>query len=433
MKKTEYLLQALLDKAHEQSGWVVSAFAVIRENLDDYKKHPYNYRIIQTPSGFQFIRPDGELEIIEDAIANEPLFNFQDPITVGPRWGLNIDKEYETTVGRIFLNTLLLSDIFKHKIPFNPKGFTVSAIETLIAPKLKDVPKDGKRNNDDIYVDEYVRFVDRLQYVEALSDLCNWSATPKNIKAPEGIKEYRQKLIEEYGDRLSDPSVLVEFESKLVAYDSEYMKDDPSSGIFIAGKVKNIARKKMYLGVGVEASFRTSSEVKPVLTSLEEGWPTDPDGFSMFINGLRYGSYARGMETVNGGVTAKSLLRSLGNFTILQNDCGAHEGLTRTFTDKNYDQLIGRYVKQGNKWILITEEAAKQYVGKSAVMRSPMYCLSPKETFCKYCIGEKLALNPNGLSLAVTDVSSIILYSFMKLMHGKVLSSAHFDFQTGLT
>jgi len=416
-------------------NWMISAFAIIQESPDAYQTDPYLYRIVQTPTGIMFVDADKQLVKIDDVKPGSPLFSFSEAIEADETWAPNIKSKIETTVGRLIVNQILLVTIFKDRIPFINKSLKVGDVESEIALHLTPTPKDGSaRDPKLIYIDDYSHFVDRLQYISSLASLSNYSATRKNIVAPPGIEKYRSELVKEYGDRLKDPVILAEFEGKLKAYTEEHLKDDPSNGVFLSGKVKNIGYKRMFLDFGIDSQIRESTEVRPITQPLTEGWSTEPDHFASMMNGLRAGSYARGMETVKGGVTAKALLRSLSSFVITDQDCGSKIGLSRIFTDKNYQLLVSRYIQEGNKWILVTDEdTAKRYINKPVVMRSPLYCQSPKESFCKYCVGEKLALNPNGLSLAATDVSSVVLGSFMQAMHGTVLSTAHFDYSKHLT
>lgn len=440
VKKHEYLKLVLThhdehyNPPYLKKTWFLTAFAIIQEGPEDWKQDPYLYRLVQSPSGISFVNSEQQLELIEDAKPGIPLFTFKEPIEVDADWAININEAQSTTVGRLLVNQITIASIFGNRIPFFNKSFKVGAVEDIIAKKLKNTPSVNEvRDTESIYIDEYNQFVNRLTFIASLAPLCNYSATEKNIVAPKGVVQYREQLIKEYGDKLTDPVYLAEFESKLKAYADEYLKDDPSNNIFLAGKAKNNGYRKLFLDFGADAQIRPSYKVTPITKPLCEGWDTNPKEFSSMMNSLRAGSYARGMETVNGGVTAKSILRSLSAFKILQEDCGTKLTLTRTFSEIDYDRLVDRYILLNNKWILVTEEMAKSFINKPVQMRSPIYCKSEKETFCKYCVGEKLALSQNGLALAATDVSSTIISSSMAAMHGKVLETAHFDYNQLLT
>lgn len=436
MQKLNYLKLAIAANAYRDRSWIFSLVSQVQEGPEDYLKKPFHYRLIQTLSGFYFVDPqhNNQLTLIEDVKAGEPLFTFTDSINIDASWCVNLKENITSTLGRLLVNMLVLVDVFHDKIPYINGPISVADIESIIAKKLKDTPSvDAPRDNNSIYVDEYTKFIDRLQFLAILAPLCVWSATKTNVVAPVGITAYREQLANEYGDKLKDPAYLAEFEDKLRKYDSDYLADDPSNGKFLSGDMKNIRRKKLFLTSGAEMGFKITSKVKPVVPSLSDGWGYNQEEFVSSMNGLRAGSYARGTETIKGGVTAKALLRSLGSFKIVDKDCGSTTGLKRTFTKETISKTVGRYVLKGNESIVITDDTANSYIDKEISLRSPLYCRSEGETFCRCCVGDKIALNPEGLSLAVTDVSNVILYSFMKLMHGKRLSTAHYDFNVALS
>lgn len=432
MLRTEFLKRAVQDptKPYNRKAWLISLLAITNEGPDAYRADPYPYRIVRTPSSISFLDTDGALIRIDDAKPTDPLFAVRDLLNVDETWTSLVKDKTETTVGRLLTNIILLQDIFGDKIPYVNSKFKVDDIEKFIASRMVPTPPTGQpRKQDVIYIDEYLTFIDRLQYIASLASITNYAATPKNITSPPGIKAYREQLLKEYGDTLSDPVKLVEFETKLKQYSEDYFKDDPSNGAFFSGKVKDIGYRRMFLNFGTDPQMVQTAMVKPIDQPLSEGWSLDPDDFAAAINGLRAGSYARGKETVNGGVMSKIILRAMSAYTITKDDCGTKKGLPRTFTKSDIALLVSRYILQGNKWVLIeTPDQATPYIGKEVIMRSPIYCLSKGDSFCRICAGEKLALLPNGLSLAAIEVSSIVMGAAMAAKHGKVISSAHFDY-----
>lgn len=437
MKKFDYFKEAVKAQCYRYKGWVIAAFSVIQESPDGYKKDPYPYRLVQTPSGFFFVNPikENSLEKIEDAKPNIPLFSFKDAVLADNSLCKNIGAPIVATLGNILFNAICLSDVFDVRIPFQTGRVSIGQLENIIASRLKDTPPPGaERSPDAFYVDELLEFNKRISYVENFAQLCVHAATPKNIIAPPGIKEYKQKLIQEYGDRLKDPVVLAEFEGKLKAYDAEWLKDDPSYGILVSGKIANMSRKGMFLSVGAGHGFKESNKVTPVLNSLEEGWPTDPEQFTAMINVSRAGSFFRGKDTEKGGVSAKAFLRAVSNFVIKDEDCGTQLGIHRSYTAKNINKLVGRYIYNGKEWILIENKAdADPYVDKTVIVRTPLYCKLEKDTLCRYCVGENLYRNPVGLTSAVTETSSVILATSLAQFHGSVLATQKYNYQEALT
>lgn len=428
MKKIDYFKLAVKNGLAKKKNWLISAFSIIKEDKDKHISDGYLGRIVQESWGMSFLNSseDGSLvlEKIDDSKANEPLFSFKDKITIDNTWISNVDGQLETTVGNLLFNDICIVPAFGNKFKYVTGRVTVQALEDKIAAKLQDTPSsEDKRSSEYYYVDEYINFVNSLQFISTLSQISSWSATPKGIVAPTGIREFKKELLKKYEGKLTDPVELAKFENELKNFDSEFLKDDPANGTFIKGKVKDTARKKMFLNLGAEAGFEESVELKPVINSLEEGWPTDPEQFTAMMNGLRAGSFSRGSETVKGGVSAKILLRAANNFKIVDTNCETKIGISRIYNESNKSQLLNRYVVTGTNSELVTEENVDSYLGKQLNVRSPLYCKLKGDNICKYCAGLKLFKFPTGVTIPLTEISAIILTASLKKMHGTVLAT----------
>lgn len=436
MKRLDFLKAALQSKAPTKLPWLISAFSVTSQTTEgDSFSNPYPFAIFRRANGIEYMTEEASFELITDAKLDQPLFTFLEEITVDSSWAPNIKGEIKTTVGNLIFNRIAILTSFGPKVPFMTGKIGVGRLQDYIAPRLRSTPEEGKKRDDDfLYVDEYIKFTNALSFMEELANISSWSATPKGIVAPVGIERYKAQLVKEYGDRLKDPVVLAEFEDKLKKYDDEYLKDDPAYGTFISGKVKNIARKKLFLSVGAPDSVKPEMEKTVITESLGEGWSKDPKKFVASMNDIRYGSYARGTETINGGVSAKYLLRAANNFKIVKDDCGSKLGLTRTHDEKTIEKLVDRYIIINNTTVLVENiDQARKYIGRPVIMRSPMYCKKQGDTLCGVCTGKKLQAYPEGLTIPLTEISSIILTSSLKSMHGKVLETAEIDLESAFS
>ena len=164
-----------------------------------------------------------------------------------------------------------------------------------------------------------------------------------------------------------------------------------------------------------------------IANSLSEGW--DISKFPEMNTSLRSGSFDRGAQTAFGGVTVKWLLRASNNLRITEKDCGSRIGVWLDVrSPADYKYLIGRTAiddESGDKQTLVTDESvAGAYLGKRIQVRSPMYCALSHTDYCATCLGEKLSVNPYGLSTAISEVGSTFLSIFMKKMHGTQLATA---------
>lgn len=432
MNKLDYLKTAISLKLFMKMGWLISVFSVTKPH--DGEK--YTGKIIPQDWGYSFIDSNGELTKIEDAVKGEPLFRFLDAIMVDSSWAENVDKPSETRIGNLIFNHVAILSSFGKKHPFPFGRVTISGLEAGIAAKLKSVPKeDEERSSNYYYVDEHIRFKNALRFYSGITQLATWSATARTITPAPGIDEFKKQLLVKYGDKLTDPVELVNFEKELQAFDEKYLEGDPANGTFMAGKVKNVSRKKMFLAVGAGLSFTDSNRVVPITNSLQDGWPTEPEQFEAMMNDLRAGSYSRGAETIKGGVAAKVLLRSTNTLQIQDTDCGSKLGIRRTYDKTSINKLIGRYIVDTKPVLISNIEQASEYIGKNLKVRSPMYCRLKGDgnSRCRICCGENLFKFPTGFAIPATEVSGILLYASMKAMHGTVLSTAKLNLVSSLT
>lgn len=436
MDKLEYLKKVITEtNLYNDKSWYVSAFALlIKEYIDDsWKTNAIKYSIIKTIDKLNYVDIDEAGNLILVPISgykkNEPLFTFQEEIEVDNTWLPSIDKKITTKIGNLIVNTLVIYASFKNKVPYINTVIKVSDLEAIIASKLKN---DNEAKEGDILVSDMTEFVDRLYFLTNLADIINISATYKTITSPPGLKAEKTKLLKEYNGNLHDPVKLVEFENKLQAIDDEYMKDDPTNKI--TNKKSKIARKKMFLVFGSERGFEETSEVNPIVKSLEEGVDTDDKVFPEYMNGLRSGAYSRGAETVKGGVTYKVLQRSLSNLNIVDVDCKTTKGLVRFIDKLNYVKLVNRNIKVGGKWVTITNiEEAKKYIDKSIEIRSAMFCKSEENTLCCYCLSTLYANQPGGIASLAAEVSGSVLGLFLKQMHSVQASTVRIEMEDLVT
>ena len=434
MKKLDYLKRSIINKQYNVRNWILSCFAITKFDESKLTLDEQNNVLMLRDWGYEI---GTTKEKIEDANKNEPAFKFSDVITIDHEWYPGLKAPIETTIGRLLLNLICVYSSFGDRIEYFNKQFTVKDIEKKISPLLRSKPKDPKdRDPQFIYTDENENFGKNIQFMEGISSIVNITATPKNIIPAPGISEFKNELIKKYEGRLTNPVEFTKFETELKTFDNKWLEDDPTNNIFMSGKVKDVSRKKLHLTVGMELGFSSSQTKVPVLNSLSEGWPDSDEEITSMMNSIRYGSYARGAETINGGVTAKKLLRAANNFVILDGDCESPFGIERVIYKP--EQIVGRTVISNSGNIYIdSNEKAKKYVGKMTTYRSPQYCQAGKDSngafICKVCASPRLSGFKNGVAIFLTELSSAILYISMSAMHGKTLSTAKLDINTSFT
>lgn len=432
MNKLEYLKLCVTKKVLFNTDWWFGVFCVSK---CDHDKPKYEYEPFLFGWGYGFYDPvTGELVKIDGVKPTEPMFTHTERVTVDGTWAANIKAPMEISVGNVVGNALVIEYAFGAKFPCPTGNLSVSDIEKVIAPKLQDTPKEGAQRSDDLYyVDELINFRDALQTLKITSFIFSVSATPKNILPPPGIEPFKEQLDKEYEGRLQDPVILAEYEAKLKAFDADYMAGDPSfgKGKLVSGKVQNMARKKLHLTLGQESLRFDDSKAEPTIpTSLNQGWPdpnTNPEQYVAIINSMRIGSFARGAETVKGGVSAKVLSRI--EYQVKDEDCKVPYGVTRYYDETNIKFLIDSNAITPKGVVLVTDENKKDFIGKQVEVRSPAYCRTQGDYLCRVCAGERLFKFKDGMTIPMMEMSSIILAASMSAMHGKILSVATIDLE----
>ena len=436
MNKKDLFIKAMKAKCYERLAWSFNAFCITRENIDEYKKDPYPYRIVQTPVGVFYCDPEqnNELVKVNDFIVGEPLYKIKDSIDLVVGDIPNLQKNITTTYGSLIVNWITLVNSFGSKVPYQEGKFSIKKVEKFLIDKIEEAPtNDTERKDNIIYVDEYVTFCNSVFFLTGFTQICVWTVTEKLLLPPPGIKEFKNKLLEENSNDLNKASTIAKIDAQLVAYDKEWLKGDPGENFLISDKSRDIVRKKLYLMHGAEIGLDENTvNVTLVKNSLSEGW--DVDAFPAMNNSLRIGSFNRGQQTALGGVSVKWLLRASSNLNITEDDCQTRVGKTLTVSEENKADIIGFNVimKEGSK-LVVNDEDASTYLGKKIMVRSPMYCKLTSTDFCKVCVGKRLALNPNGLSTAVSEYGSTFLSIYLAAAHAKSLKLARMDFMTAIS
>lgn len=436
MLKNDYFILALKAGCYRERGWVVSVFSVTSDETELWKQNPYPYRIVNTMMGCFYVDPsrNGTLSKIDDAEVGQPLFGPKDRIDLNAGDLPNLARPVNTTIGNAFFNACALVYPFGAKVPYMEGKINVGRVENAIVKILEGTPPPGtERRPDRVYVDEYLKLAEAMDYLAGFTQLFTWAATERTMTVPPGLNEYKRKLIEENKDRLHDPAVISRIGAALVAKRKEYLKGDPGGENFlISGKSHDVVGLKLFGMLGAEAGLGdNSTEMTLIQNSLAEGW--DVNEFPAMNDSLRGGSFSRGAETELGGVAVKWLLRASSNLAVTGEDCGSQVGEVIDVSNETKSKLIGFSVitKEGPKRVL-TEEEAGAYLGKRVMVRTPMFCHFSKTDYCKTCVGERLAANPNGLSIAVSDYGSTFMYIKMGAAHGKALKLAKMDFKKAI-
>ena len=433
MNKFEYFKLACKEKLHEERKWVFSAFTLQQEAPQEWMKDPYFGRIVQTPTGAFFVNAQKELEPLDGSSPAKPVFHLMQGITLKKDEFENVYEDMTVSLGNLFFNLCSIIPAFGKKVPFIKGKIEISKVEEYIAKRLKSTPSEGEQREDEfLYVDEYLRFCDSFSYLTEFTQICTIALTPKAITQAPGTIELRNKLVKENEGHLDDPLTVAKIEAELLKFDAEYLKGDPSEDFLITKKARGTARKKLFLDYGADAGLTKTFKVDMIQKSLSEGW--DVSKMPTMINALRAGSFDRGAETQLGGEAVKWLYRASSNVNILDKDCGTRLGLAITVTEHNKKKLVDmRVITQTSSKLIKDEEEAGTYLGKRIMIRSPMYCKLDKTDYCRYCTGERLGANPNSGATAISKLGSTFLALSLGSFHSKQVKMANAQLDEILT
>lgn len=435
MLKSDFFKTAMLAGMGKRFDWCVRAFSIVNEEENAWKKQAYVGMIVQHHTGHYVVNEQNELVKLEDAVPGQPPYKFEEHLMLKAGDAPNVHAEFETSYGNFLFNWIVLVYAFDGKIPYQTGNVKTGKIEEIMLQNFQDDPKDDSLKEDGvIYVSEYLRYSEALDYLRSFTQLCVWAATKKTLLPPPGIQEYKEKLLKENEGHLDDLVTIAKIDAALVEYDAQWLKGDPGEKFLGEGAARTIKRKKKFLMHGAETGMEENA-VKGTLisNSLYQGW--DLTKFDVMNNSSRSGSFNRGAQTQLGGVSVKWLLRASANLVIASEDCGSKMGSPFLVDNSEVFKMQGMTVIEddGTQVKIKSAEQGGAYLGKVVRVRNPMYCQLGHTDYCKTCLGDKLSISPTGLSVAISEMGSTLLLIFMKSMHGKQLATQKMDLSQSMS
>lgn len=338
-------------------------------------------------------------------------------------------ENIKTTVGRYIFNMFALPDVYLQKYGYFNEiltGKTLSKIQKQLADMVLE---------DEASPLDYHHYLD---YGEFLGMNTGYYLLPSmnydiNTPIPSVIKR-RDELFKQYEKEINigDPNAVDKIENELLSLaKNELIKSkNPSYDFFAAKEFKfeNNYKKSAIMG----GAFMHPSTGKIVISRANYADGINLEDYPIFTNLTTAGAYARGVNTQDGGTETKRLNKSMQATTldIAGSDCGTTLGVKIVVTAENKDMFKYRYMidpSDNKKLIYLTSENLSTYIGKSIILRSPLYCNG--KTICSKCAGElfyKLEI-PNA-GLLTSTYSGILMNRSMKTMHDASIKFNKIDF-----
>lgn len=337
-----------------------------------------------------------------------------------------IKEEGNYPLGLLIINYLLVYRPLDVHIPYSD-SISAGTVEDYISYTLGDT----------VSIDEYISFVESCDLLEQFADLFVVASTNASIAPPTGGIAYRDKLLKEYRDKYgdlldTDIRLLLEIEQKMVAYDTDYLKDDPTYGVLLNPQMIGNARKNLYGIIGAELD--TNGNMTPVIpTSLMEGAPVDKRQLASIFNSSVNGSISRGFLTQYTGADANVTARVLNAITVTpDSDCKSKRTKEVLITKENHEEYIFYNIMISGKPLMLTVDNIQQYINQVVHMRTYAYCIEPDGGYCSICSGRQGADNSKIASILSTENNGILTNSSMKAMHDKTMKLVKYDMHKAL-
>ena len=252
------------------------------------------------------------------------------------------------------------------------------------------------------------------------------AASPKSMTISKEVIKRRDEIFNDPKIDLSNQAVAAQVEAELVDMDRKSFEGDTASGFLINKKDFAVIRKKRFISFGSGAGLTPDSRTPYVKRSLDDG--VDTTQFKAYNDEMRTGSYKRGVETMFGGELDKWLVRESSNIRVSFDDCGTTIGIPTLIDENDKRRWLGYNIVSGTGVVKLAENNIGTYMGKVVLRRSPAACKTPKPDYCSVCLGERLSMNPDAISIAFSQYGHDFMGESMSAMHGKSLSIARMDF-----
>lgn len=321
-------------------------------------------------------------------------------------------EDIETTIGRFVANYLFLVYPFHDKIDYLNEEFSAKKLEKRISIPLLD----GRISTRDVK-DKYINTISLFGQSNEM--ICP-NISEKTITIPKQIHDLREQLVKDNREALDagDASVMSDIEQRLIVEYKKYLEGDPSLHFLLKSKYFNVTLKKLFLTQGMTEVFGSPGKFTYIEQPMGSGWKIKD--LPAIFDEVRQGSYARAVETADGGVIAKLILRVLQDTRINIADCETKRGETIRATKEQLKDFEWNYtINPDGTNTLITEDTVDQLVGKDLMIRTPGYCES-EQGFCAKCFGRLFEeLGQKAFAPVANDFARNQTTASLKSMHGK--------------
>lgn len=381
-------------------------------NPDDIDKNFIENNLVD-----KCIRKDGKVTIQPSKVKTSDTFILEK--------GEYFNTERITTnVGLFIFNKFLIEESFKDVVGY---------VNTPVTGKVKSAIDDKLSKallNDKITVQEMVTFLDKTEWIsKQFNSVFTTSFTLTTLKPNKNVIKTRDKLIKDNKEKLEngDIATAAKIESDVLDVAKKELKGDRGMDLYDSGARGSFGNNYKSIAVMKGPVLNpTTNKWEFAGSSYMEG--INKEDIAIHGNSVITGEYPKAVGTQVGGYRAKQFTAAFQGIVLGDSgsDCGTKLYLEFVLTDWMKKDVLYRYIIDGSKLVLLTDENIGKYMGTKIKLRSPMFCKNEK--ICSKCAGtmfEKLGLKNVGLT--ATRVASTLRDKNMKKFHDSTVSIATID------
>lgn len=324
-----------------------------------------------------------------------------------------------TTLGMYIFNRLVIEERFADVTGYvnTPiTGGTLKKVYNLISQALFD---------DKITTEHFFELIDSLDWLGGgdISELINVSLTPKIFMVPAEVRKRRAELFKQYAKELDAGDVIVaaKIEKELVELAKKHLSKLPEWDNFASDAKLNFDNnyKTMMLMKGPVVNTGTGEWVI-AKSNYDDG--IDKKEYASFADSAVSGTFQRAKGVAMGGYTVKKFIATLQDITAGEpgSDCGTDGYLEMVIDPFFRNELMGMYIIEGSKLVMISPDNFNKYAGKRVKLRSPEFCRYPDPHICNKCLGEQpYQLGLKAVGIAATKIGSTMMNKRLKAFHNK--------------
>lgn len=260
------------------------------------------------------------------------------------------------------------------------------------------------------------------------------SYSPKVIKTPKEVVELRDSLVKKYKKELESGNIDVSdnIEQALIKRMKEVMGNDYGMDLYISGARGSIGNNLKDINLFKGAVINPFTGKYDIVTSNFMDGIRKQD-IAASANANVAGAYPKACGTAISGYLGKQMIALLQTYVLgsRDSDCGSvgYVDLVMTEDFVRNKLFLYRYIKEGDKLIMLTEDNIEKYIGKRVKLRSPMYCKKVENgKLCNKCCGDQYyEQDIDTVGLLSMRVAGTLTNANMKKFHSNQIKIARFD------